>query len=130
MPHSRLVDAGKLDLHKPLSSYLSNQFVRSDQYRDQINAWNVLTHTSGLSNNLIESDHEVAFAPGFQFSYSGVGFMYLQKVIEEVGGAAFNDFMTETIFMPLGMSCGSYFRSGRAAPRVARARVHTWCCAA
>jgi CubicO group peptidase (beta-lactamase class C family) len=43
--------------------------------------------------------------------------MYLQRVIEEVSGAAFNDFMIETIFTPLGMSRSSYFRASRTAPR-------------
>src|SRR5262249_17641639 len=101
----RLVETGKLDLRKPLGSYLREQFVKSDQHRDQISTRTVLTHTSGLSNNLIESDHRVAFTPGSRFSYSGVGFMYLQRVIEEVSGADFNDFISETIFTPLGMTC-------------------------
>lgn len=83
----RLVEAGKLDPRRPLGSYLRKQFVEGYRYREQITTWNVLTHTSGLSNNLLESDHEVAFTPGSQSSYSGVGFMYLQRVIEEVTGA-------------------------------------------
>jgi CubicO group peptidase (beta-lactamase class C family) len=113
----RLVEAGKLDLQRPLSSYLREQFVKSVEHRDQITAWNVLTHTSGLSNNLLEPEHQVAFTPGSQFSYSGVGFMYLQRVIEEVSGVAFNDFMTETVLTPLGMTCSSYFRAARTVPR-------------
>jgi CubicO group peptidase (beta-lactamase class C family) len=125
----RLVEAGKLDLCRPLSSYLREQFVKSDQHRDLITTWNVLTHTSGLSNNLLESEHEVAFTPGSQFSYSGVGFMYLQRVIEEVSGAAFDDFITEMIFTPLGMTCSSYSRAGRTAPRGRRSRLLVGCCA-
>ena len=113
----RLVEEGKLELRRPLSSYLHKQFVKETQYHDQITTWNVLTHTSGLSNNLLESEHELAFTPGSQFSYSGVGFMYLQRVIEEVSGAEFNHFMTETVFTPLGMTCSSYFRATRTAPR-------------
>jgi len=119
----RLVEAGKLDLRKPLGSYLREQFVKSDQHRDQISTRTVLTHTSGLSNNLIESDHRVAFTPGSRFSYSGVGFMYLQRVIQEVSGADFNDFISETIFTPLGMTCSSYSRALRTAPR---ARGHAY----
>jgi len=107
----KLVEEGRLDLKRPLSSYLTKQFIDDPQYRDQISAWNVLTHTSGLSNNLMESHHAVAFVPGSRFSYSGVGFMYLQDVIEQVTRTPFNDFMTHTIFEPLGMSSSSYFRS-------------------
>jgi CubicO group peptidase (beta-lactamase class C family) len=124
-----LVEEGKLELRRPLSSYLREQFVKSGPHRDQITTWNVLTHTSGLSNNLLESDHEVAFTPGSQSSYSGVGFMYLQRVIEEVSGAAFNDFMTETIFRPLGMTRSSYFRARAHSAEVAGSCLPSWFCA-
>jgi CubicO group peptidase (beta-lactamase class C family) len=107
----RLIQEGRLDMQQPLSSYLTKQFVAPSQYRDQITAWHVMTHTSGLSNNLLEFTHEVAFKPGSRFSYSGVGFMYLQHVIESVTHQPFNDFMTQTVFAQLGMGSTSYFRS-------------------
>ncbi len=107
----KLVQDGRLDLHKPLSSYLTKQFVAPSPYRDQITAWHVMTHTSGLSNHLLEVTHEIAFKPGSRFSYSGVGFMYLQRVIESITHQPFNDFMTQTVFAQLGMGSTSYFRS-------------------
>ena len=107
----KLVQDGRLDLHRPLSSYLTKQFVAPSPYRDQITAWHVLTHTSGLSNNLLEVTHEVAFKPGSRFSYSGVGFMYLQRVIESITHQPFNAFMTQTVFAQLGMGSTSFFRS-------------------
>ena len=107
----KLVEQERLDLDRPLSSYLSKQFVDDDRYRDQITGKMVLTHTSGLSNNFMESHHHVEFAPGSRFSYSGVGYMYLQRVIEQITGQPFNAFMTATFFTPLGMSSSSYFRS-------------------
>jgi len=107
----RLVEEGKLDLNRPLSFYLTKKFVADTQYRDRITAITVLTHTSGLSNNLVESEHHVAFEPGRRFSYSGVGFMYLQAVIEEVTHEGFNQFVADTIFTPLQMSSSSYLRS-------------------
>ena len=106
-----LVQEGRLDLHKPMSTYLTKQFVAPSPYRDQITAWHVMTHTSGLSNNLLEWKHDVAFQPGSRFSYSGVGFMYLQRVIESITREPFNDFMTQTVFAQLGMGSTSYFRS-------------------
>jgi CubicO group peptidase (beta-lactamase class C family) len=107
----KLVQDGRLDLHQPLSSYLKKQFVAPSPYRDQITAWHVMTHTSGLSNHLLEVTHEIAFKPGSRFSYSGVGFMYLQRVIESITHQPFNDFMTQTVFAQLGMGSTSYFRS-------------------
>jgi CubicO group peptidase (beta-lactamase class C family) len=107
----KLVQNGRLDLHKPLSSYLTKQFVAPSPYRDQITAYHVMTHTSGLSNNLDEWRHEVAFKPGSRFKYSGVGFMYLQRVIESITKQPFNAFMMQTVFAQLGMGSTSYFRS-------------------
>jgi CubicO group peptidase (beta-lactamase class C family) len=107
----KLVQEGRLDLHKPLSSYLTDQFVANSPWRDQINAWHVMTHTSGLSNDLTESTHAVSFEPGSRFSYSGVGYMYLQQAIEGITRRPFNDFMTQTIFAKLVMGSTSYFRA-------------------
>jgi len=118
-----LVQEGRLDLHKPLSSYLTQQFVAPSPYRDQITAWHVMTHTSGLSNNLLEFKHEVAFKPGSRFSYSGVGFMYLQRALESITHQPFNDFTTQTVFAQLGMGSTSYFRSF-GDDRIARGHVY------
>src|SRR5579872_185125 len=107
----KLVAEGRLDLRKPLSSYLTTQFLTPSRDRDQITAQHVLTHTSGLSNNIMETAHEIAFQPGTHFRYSGVGFMYLQRAIESITHQPFNDFMTQTVFAQLGMGSTSYFQS-------------------
>ncbi len=118
----KLVEEGRLDLQRPLSSYLTTQFVAPSPYRDQITARHVLTHTSGLSNHILELTHEVAFKPGSRFRYSSVGFMYLQRVIESITHRPFNDFMKETIFAQLGMGSTSYFLSF-GADRLARGHL-------
>jgi len=119
----KLVQDGRLDLHKPLSSYLTKQFVAPSPYRDEITAWHVMTHTAGLSNNLLEWKHAVAFKPGSRFSYSGVGFMYLQGVIESITNQPFNDFMIQTVFAQLGMGSTSFFRSF-GDDRIARGHIY------
>jgi CubicO group peptidase (beta-lactamase class C family) len=119
----KLAQDGQLDLHQPLSRYLKKQFVAPSPYRDQITAWHVMTHTSGLSNNLLEVRHEVSFKPGSRFSYSGVGFMYLQRVIESITHQRFNDFMMQTVFAQLGMGSTSYFRSF-GDDRIARGHIY------
>lgn len=70
-----------------------------------------MTHTSGLSNNLLEKAHSVSFEPGSSFSYSGVGYMYLQRVIETITREPFNHFIERTLFDGLDMRSTSYFRS-------------------
>jgi CubicO group peptidase (beta-lactamase class C family) len=119
----KLVEEGRLDLRKPLSSYLTKQFVAPSPYRDEITARNVLTHTSGLSNNIMETVHEIAFQPGTRFRYSGVGFMYLQRAIESITHQPFNDFMTHDVFAQLGMGSTSYFLSFGAG-RIARGHLY------
>ncbi len=119
----KLVQDGRLDLHRAMSSYLAKQFVAPSPYCDEITAWHVLTHTSGLSNNLFEVTHQVAFKPGSRFSYSGVGFMYLQRVIEAITHQPFNDFMTQTVFAQLGMGSTSFFRAF-GDDRIARGHVY------
>lgn len=119
----KLVDEGRLDLNQPLSRYLDTQFIEDERYRDKITATMVLTHTGGLSNDLMESHHRGAFEPGSRFSYSGVGFMYLQKVIEEVTRQPFDSFMQRTIFAPLRMSSSSYLRSS-SEPQMSRGHFH------
>lgn len=118
-----LVEKGDLDLDRPLSDYLNEQFIIDGRYREQVTATTVLTHTSGLSNNLTESWHDVAFEQGSRFSYSGVGFMYLQHVIEAIRHQPFDELMAAMIFAPLDMRSSSYLRSS-GPPPMSRGHSH------
>jgi CubicO group peptidase (beta-lactamase class C family) len=51
---------------------------------------------------------KVLFEPGTKFSYSGEGFLYLQRVIEHITGEPFNAFVKRTLFAPLGIAEASY----------------------
>lgn len=106
-----LVQEGRLDLHRPLRTYLNNHFVADSTWGNEITAWQVMTHTSGLSNDLLEKTHSVSFEPGLRFSYSGVGYMYLQHVIEAVTLEPFDEFVKRTVFEKLQMRSTSYYRS-------------------
>ncbi len=105
-----LAQNGSLELNRPLSTYLEQPFVSDSTFGDAITAWHVMTHTSGLSNDLLEKTHHVSFEPGSRFSYSGVGYMYLQRVIEAITREPFDVFMRRTIFDPLAMRSSSYLR--------------------
>lgn len=44
------------------------------------------------------------FKPGTQFMYSNSNYILLAKIIEKVSGQQYKDWITERIFLPLGMS--------------------------
>ncbi len=82
----RLVEKGKLDLDTPLVKYLPKPYVQNDERAGLITAWMVLTHTTGFPNWRNNQALKTHFNPGERFSYSGEGFVYLQKVVEHLTG--------------------------------------------
>lgn len=107
----QLVEEGLLNLDKPLYEYLPYPDVANDERYKQITARMVLSHRSGFPNwrrNRSSNQLTISFDPGTRFSYSGEGFVYLQKVVEKLTGKLLNDFMTERVFKPLQMTRSGY----------------------
>jgi CubicO group peptidase (beta-lactamase class C family) len=102
----KLVEQGKLDLDVPLTKYFPN-YVDDDRI-NLITARTVLTHQTGWPNWRSGSELKFYFNPGERFSYSGEGFAYLQRVVEEITGKTLEEFMQESVLVPLGMSDSSY----------------------
>lgn len=105
----KLVDEGKLDLDRPLKSYLPDH-APADARGDRITARHVLSHSSGLRNWRNRTDQPLVpdFEPGTRFQYSGEGYYYLMRVVEHIAGLGFDQFMQERLFGPLGMTSSSY----------------------
>jgi CubicO group peptidase (beta-lactamase class C family) len=80
----------------------------TDQRFNKITTRHVLTHTTGFPNWRRQDTINIEFEPGEKYSYSGEGFVYLQKVVEKITGKPLNDLMTEYVFQPLGMTQSSY----------------------
>jgi CubicO group peptidase (beta-lactamase class C family) len=102
----KLVDNGKLDLDTPLVKYLPGRYdVGDDPRLDQITARRVLSHTTGFPNWRPRGDKtlKMYFSPGLRFSYSGEGFVYLSKVVEQITGESQQAFIKRTVFDPLDM---------------------------
>jgi CubicO group peptidase (beta-lactamase class C family) len=114
-----LVQDGKIGLDDPISKYLSDT---PDVWKG-ITVRNLLTHTAGLkdrfeSSNALDwlltyttSAMYVAakktppdFAPGQQWQYSDQGYFLLGMIIERVSGEAYDKFLKERLFKPLGMN--------------------------
>jgi CubicO group peptidase (beta-lactamase class C family) len=102
----RLVDQGVLTLDEPLDSYLSEPYLAQDQYRSAVTLRHTLSHTSGMEHNGIS--RRVRFPPGAGYSYSANGFLYTQRVLEEVTGKSLEELGQELVFQPLGMQHSSY----------------------
>ena len=79
----KYVDAGLLDLDRPLYQYLPYPDIEDDERYKKITARMVLAHTTGFPNwrNDYEGELFISFAPGTNYQYSGEGFQYLAKVL-------------------------------------------------
>lgn len=105
----KLVDSGKLQLDAPLTKYLPGNYAKDDSRSALITARMVLSHTTGFQNEIHSGEQiQIHFTPGERFSYSGEGFIYLQKVIERISGERLDVFMKKTVFDPLGLKSASY----------------------
>jgi CubicO group peptidase (beta-lactamase class C family) len=105
----KLVEQGKLGLDVPLTTYLPKPFVAGDERLAKITARIVLSHRTGFPNWPGDNGSvPIYFTPGERFSYSGEGYIYLQRVVEQITGKPLNDYMTEAVFTPLGMTSSSY----------------------
>jgi CubicO group peptidase (beta-lactamase class C family) len=104
----QLVDAGLLSLDTPLSVYVPD-YVKDDPRAAAITVRNVLSQSSGLPNWRNNTyPLKTYFQPGERFSYSGEGFVWLQRVVEKITGQPLNEVMTRLVFDPLEMRHSSY----------------------
>lgn len=118
----QLVAEKKLDLHKPISTYLKDY---PKTIGDQITIHHLLTHTSGLIRSveteqkqfhnpkqLIEifDNEPLLYKPGEKFEYSNVGYILLGYILETVTKKSYKDLLEEYIFKPLNMNNSGFYR--------------------
>ena len=120
----RLHDRGLLDLDKPLLAYYPYPRLLHEPRADRITARMVLGHTTGLPNwaenptgpTWPTSALHLRYAPDSCWSYSGEGYVFLQKTMEHLTGQSFEALAEAEIFRPLGMKNSSFaWRPGFAA---------------
>ena len=117
----RLVDQNKINIDKPVVTYLPDFKGKKKKYKKQkstITVKDLLSHSSGLpafkqyyqmkkSRDLIlESiyDTEPVRMIGDTMIYSDVGAIMLGELVEKVSGLSLNKFTDSLIFEPLGMT--------------------------
>lgn len=105
-----LRDEGLIDLDRPLVNYLPDAYALEDARSKLITARHVLSHSTGFQNWRFAKDDklQIAFDPGARFQYSGEGYFYLQRVVEQITGQGITKYMTERVLAPFGMKSSSY----------------------
>ncbi|TGD82503.1 serine hydrolase domain-containing protein [Hymenobacter wooponensis] len=112
----RLHDQGLLDLDKPLLNYYPYPRLQSEPRANQITARMVLGHTAGLPNwtgyPLAESwktsPLTLKFTPDSCWSYSGEGYVFLQKTLEHLTSKSLDQLAQQEVFGPLKMKYSSF----------------------
>ncbi len=121
----QLVEQGKLDLERPITTYLPD--YRADTGA-RITTHHLLTHTSGIPNYTADpgfGEHsrdpyepyefarlfcsgDLEFEPGSDWNYSNSGYFLLGVIIEKVAGVSYEKQLQQRILAPLGMNDTGY----------------------
>jgi len=120
----KLVEEGRLDLDRSLADYLDKPYLPEEPRHRWITARMVLSHTSGFPNwrtNGWEQGGPLPLLcePGTRFTYSGEGFLYLQRVVEHITDTPVEAHLQRTLLDPLGMTRSSLVWRDRPAPEAA-----------
>ena len=97
----KLAETGLIDLDRPLATYPAEPPTTDERIR-LLTARHVLTHASGLPN-WDKKPLPMLFTPGNGFHYSGEGYAYLQRVVEQATGRRLDHLLQEEVFNPFHM---------------------------
>jgi CubicO group peptidase (beta-lactamase class C family) len=104
-----LTREGILDLDEKIASYLDSDLLTDDVRMNDITVRQLLCHTAGFSPSFeLGVDKKLYSDPGAGFRYSGVGYIYLQSVIENVTGMTMEQAARHYVFEPLGMNNSTF----------------------
>lgn len=113
-----LFDQGKFGLDDPVKKFIP-QFT--GDRRDQITMRQLMTHVSGLPDQLSDNDslrkkhaglqefveHAIRtplnFAPGTQYQYSSMAILLATHVAEKISGTGILELVDRTVLQPIGM---------------------------
>lgn len=132
----QLVEEGKLRWDTRLAEVMP-------EYPDQaaaarITLWQLLHHTAGLGDFFVPEFFQnrekfvdpadyleliarqpALFEPGADWSYSNAGYVLLGRVVENVSGTGYFDYIRQHIFMPAGMVASGYDSQEDVTPNLA-----------
>lgn len=104
----KLVESGQWSLDEPLANYWVDPEVANDPLHKKLTTRHVLNHQSGFPN-WAKGKLTFMFEPGTDYTYSGEGFQYLKKAIENKFQTSLAVLADSILFKPLGMN-DSYLR--------------------
>ena len=102
----KLIDQGTLSLDEPLHKYWIDPDIEKDQRHLKLTPKLILTHQTGFPNwRYLTEENKLTFQfePGTKYQYSGEGFEYLRKAIENKLGKSIEDLAEQILFKPLEM---------------------------
>lgn len=98
----QLVDEGKIDLDNTVGYYLKDDEIYCEEMQ-LISVKQLLYHTSGVGVNDIVLEGKKLKDQG-SFQYSNLNYNLLGKIIENVSGLLYSEYMEQNIFEPLEMN--------------------------
>jgi CubicO group peptidase (beta-lactamase class C family) len=104
----KTVEAGKLDLERPLTQYMDKPYDADDVDLGRITARHVLTHTTGWPNWPPQGPPIQRARPLGQFGYSGAGIVYLQEALESIWNEPAAHYTRRLVLDPLSMRESSF----------------------
>ncbi|MFE0186895.1 serine hydrolase domain-containing protein [Streptomyces sp. NPDC058989] len=116
----QLVEAGKVDLDRPVHRYLP-EFAMADRRAARITVRQLLTQTSGMADSAYPDlaraqphtlkeavaamrGAHLATAPGTKYRYHNPNYFVAARLVEVVSGRPFADYLSAKLFTPLRMT--------------------------
>ncbi|MCR4758743.1 MAG: beta-lactamase family protein [Oscillospiraceae bacterium] len=121
-----LQEDDKLSIEDSVSDYLPWWNVTWNGQPQDTKLWQLLEHCSGIPNatmmqypvsDSVPSNEEIAhiaenidlvYEPGTQFEYCNLGYNILAYITETVSGVPFEEYVTNEILLPIGMTHSGY----------------------
>lgn len=106
-----LASLGKWDLDEPVYKYWTDPDIANDPRNKKLTTRIILSHQTGFPNwRYMKENKKLSFDfdPGTKFQYSGEGFEYLRKAIENKFKKPIEQLAKELIFHPLKMNDTNY----------------------
>ena len=138
---AQLVEAGRMSWQDTLAALVPEYPDRDTAAK--ITAWQLLHHTSGLGDFLVPELFEhrkdyirpadyleliarqpVVGAPGGAWSYSNSGYMLLGRIIENVSGESYDDYIARHVFAPAHMEDSGFDSLDEVVPKLAVGYYH------
>lgn len=100
----QLVEQGKIELDAPISDYIDcSLYLKIPKEGEEISVRQLLNQTSGLGAYHKFGTARITDSYG-KYVYANVNYSILGKIIENISGKSYSDYVEQYIFTPLGMN--------------------------